>query len=60
MFLWMYSRKEEIYEKVTPQKTISWRERIGGTYYSGTLSIYKFGYTSTQTVATYSGTLYEE
>ncbi len=57
----IYVTREVVYSGiVTPQKTISWREKISGTYYSGTLSICKFGYTSTQTEATYSGTLYEE
>lgn len=45
---------------VTPQAKISWREKINGSYYSGVLAISKYSYTTSQTVATYTGVLYEE
>ena len=45
---------------VKPQKEISWREKINGSYYSGVLTISKYSYTTSQTVATYTGVLYKE
>ena len=52
---------EVIYSGVVkPQKEISWREKINGSYYSGVLTISKYSYTTSQTVATYTGVLYKE
>jgi hypothetical protein len=52
---------EGIYSGVVkPQKEISWREKINGSYYSGVLTISKYSYTTSQTVATYTGVLYKE
>ena len=45
---------------VTPQTEISWREKINGSYYSGVLTISKYSYTTSQTIATYTGVLYKE
>ena len=51
----------EVYSGVVkPQKEISWREKINGSYYSGVLTISKYSYTTSQTVATYTGVLYKE
>ncbi len=53
--------REVIYSGVVkPQKEISWREKINGSYYSGVLTISKYSYTTSQTVATYTGVLYKE
>lgn len=45
---------------VTPEKTITWREMIGGTYYEGILTLKNFSASKTKTVATYAGTIYKE
>ena len=53
--------REVIYSGVVkPQTEISWREKINGSYYSGVLTISKYSYTISQTVATYTGVLYKE
>ena len=53
--------REVIYSGVVkPQKEISWREKINGSYYSGVLTISTYSYTTSQTVATYTGVLYKE
>ena len=53
--------REVIYSGVVkPQTEISWREKINGSYYSGVLTISKYSYTTSQTVATYTGVLYKE
>ena len=53
--------REVIYSGVVkPQTEISWREKINGNYYSGVLTISKYSYTISQTVATYTGVLYKE
>lgn len=53
--------REVIYSGVVkPQKEISWREKINGSYYSGVLTISKYSYTTSQTVATYTGVIYKE
>lgn len=53
--------REVVYSGIiAPQREISWREKINGIYYSGVLTLNKFSYNSTQTIAEYTGILCEE
>lgn len=53
--------REVIYSGiVAPSKKLTWSEKIDGANYSGTLTLSGYLYTTTDTVATYKGTLYRE
>ena len=54
------TREVRYYGIVKPLTEISWTEEISGVYYSGVLQLVKFAYSSTETIATYKGVLYEE
>lgn len=42
---------------VTPPSTQTWQESISGTYYTGTLKLYRCSYENNTTIAYYRGTL---
>lgn len=54
------TREVRYYGIIIPQKELSWGETINGIYYSGILRLRQFTYTTTDTIATYEGVLYEE
>ena len=45
---------------IIPDNSISWKETISGTTYSGTLYLQSFHYSNSKTIATYKGTLTAE
>ncbi len=45
---------------VIPSKEIFWRESVNEVFYCGMLTLSGYSYNSSQTIATYSGTLYKE
>ncbi len=46
--------------RVNATTEFCWKERINGSYYSGTLTLQFSVSDSVQTIATYAGTLYKE
>lgn len=57
----LYVTRNVVYDgRIQPPGQIFWREQVGSSYYSGTLSLQRYRYSATQTTATYAGTIYQE